>query len=249
MLRLLLVASLVAVAPLSAQSPFVYKVDLVRAAPGALLDLIELYRDRMTLYDAAGDRRPAIIRHSQGDQWDLMLVYPVGDLANWFSADRKARREAASATQAARGGLTMAAFDARRQALTAWREETFFTGAGIAETGPRFRDAGYFHVEMFVALPGKRDELLRERQMENDYLRMIGRPENLVLTKQLGGAWDAMTIGFYRDLKHYAESADIPADRQEIAARAAGFQGAAYIGSYLRELIASHHDTLGVPVR
>ena len=40
------------------------------------------------------------------------------------------------------------------------------------------------------------------------------------------------TIGFYRDLKHYAESADIPPAKQDASAKAAGFAGAdAYLGA------------------
>ena len=68
---------------------------------------------------------------------------------------------------------------------------------------------------MFVALPEKARELYREREMENDYLRRIGRPQNLIFAKTLGGAWDSFTLGFYRDLKHYAESVDIPAELQQ----------------------------------
>ena len=248
MIRVLLIL-LVAAAPLRAQADFVYRVELVRAAPGRLLELIDLYETRLPAFDAAQERRPAIIRHSQGDHWDLMLVYPVGRLDLHFSAEQDARRTAASEARVARGGWSDSAFVARRQALVAWREETFFTGPPITETGPRFRDAGFFHIEMFVALPGKREELIRQRHMENDFLRLIGRPENIVLTKVVGGAWDVMTIGFYRDLRHFAESADVPPDQEEVAAKAAGFEGGGFIGSYLRSLISSHHDTLGVPVR
>ncbi len=49
----------------------------------------------------------------------------------------------------------------------------------------------------------------------------------------------------YRDLKHYAESADIPAELQQEAALAAGFEGADRIGTYMRTLIQRHNDTLG----
>ena len=54
-----------------------------------------------------------------------------------------------------------------------------------------------------------------------------------------GAAWDLFTIGFYRDIKHYAESADISEAAQEAAARAAGFESAKQIGPYLRALIGS----------
>ncbi len=39
-----------------------YKTMLVRAAPGKLLDLIELYRTHMPVYEASGDEQPMIMR-------------------------------------------------------------------------------------------------------------------------------------------------------------------------------------------
>jgi hypothetical protein len=62
-------------------------------------------------------------------------------------------------------------------------------------------------------------------------------------------AWDMFTIGAYRDLRHYAESAGISEADQDAAAKAAGFEAANRIGPYLRTLIRSHHDTLAVSVR
>jgi hypothetical protein len=78
---------------------------------------------------------------------------------------------------------------------------------------------------------------------------LLGRPQNLIFVRDQGAAWDVFTIGFYRDLKHYAQSADIPQADQESAARAAGFESASRIGPYLRALISSHHDTLAVGVK
>ena len=85
--------------------------------------------------------------------------------------------------------------------------------------------------------------------MENDYLRRLGRGENLVFDRISGGAWDMMTLGLYRDLLHYAESGRVPESRQNEAARAAGFGEVSRIGTYLRELISRHNDTLGTAVR
>jgi hypothetical protein len=135
-------------------------------------------------------------------------------------------------------------FDARLQQIISWKEETFFSGVPVQEFRRLFDAAKYFHVEMFVALPGKGQELHEERVMENEYLRRIGRPQNLIFAKALGGSWDSFTLGFYRDIKHFAESADTPADLQQEAAVAAGFEGADKIGTYLRELISRHNDTL-----
>ncbi len=102
---------------------------------------------------------------------------------------------------------------------------------------------------MFRALPGMQAKLKRQREMENDYLRHLQRPANLVFVHNQGASWDLFTVGFYRNLKHYAESADIPEEKENAAAKQAGFESASAIGPYLRTLISSHHDTLAVPVR
>jgi hypothetical protein len=102
---------------------------------------------------------------------------------------------------------------------------------------------------MFQALAGRQSDLRKEREMENAYLKALGRPANLVFVRDSGAGWDLFTIGFYRDIKHYAESADIPEAAQEAAAKAAGFEDAKHIGPYLRTLISSHHDTLAVAIK
>jgi len=242
MLTLLMAATMLIQQPVN--DPL-YEVVLLRAAPGQLLALIDQLQERMTVYDGSGDARPAIIRHSQGDHWDLMLVRYIGSLEEYYEVGRVQTRAAAEA----RSGLTDVEFKERLQRFTSWREETLFAGPPLEEVGPLFRDAGYYHVEMFVALPGRRAELIREREMENEYLKLIGQPENAIYVKRQGGAWDSMTIGFYRDMMHFAERSRIPEDRAETAALAAGFEGADRIGIYLRSLIARHNDTLGTPVR
>ncbi len=50
------------------QADYLYKTLLLRAAPGKLLNLIELYKNRMDFYEAAGDEKPFMMRHSQGNQ-------------------------------------------------------------------------------------------------------------------------------------------------------------------------------------
>ncbi|HSM79707.1 MAG TPA: hypothetical protein VLT57_18845, partial [Bryobacteraceae bacterium] len=64
-----------------------------------------------------------------------------------------------------------------------------------------------------------------------------------------GAAWDIFTIGVFHDLKHFAASADVPAQDQEAAAKAAGFEAPSQIGPYLRRFIREHHDTLAVAVK
>jgi hypothetical protein len=84
--------------------------------------------------------------------------------------------------------------------------------------------------------------------MENRFLEAIGRRENLIFTRLAGASWDLYTVGFYRDLQHYAEPSTVSAEATETKAREAGFTSRAAIGTYLRGLIQSHHDTLATRV-
>ncbi len=223
------------------QADYLYKTVLLRAAPGKLLNLIELYKNRMSFYDAAGDEKPFMMRHSQGDQWDLLLLFPIKNYRDYYSPSRVKNREMAAQK-------IQADFERKFKEYVAWHEEVFVFGASLAEVKKVFDGMRFFHVEMFIALPGKHDELYKQRQMENTYLERLGRPQNLIFTHDQGAAWDIFTIGCYRDLKHFAESADISEERDEKAARQAGFEAANRIGTYLRTLIHQHHDTLAVVV-
>lgn len=238
-----LVLALGLAAPPAAPAPAesLYRASLVQAAPGKLLELIELYKSLRAAAPDSADEAPFWMRHSQGDRWDLLLLFPVGSYADYYSPQRIARRE-----KAARASQSI--LEKIRDA-TAWQEDVFVTGPPLTEVRSRFAGAAFFHVEMFHALPGKRSDLAREREMENAYLKTLGRPTNLMFVRDQGAAWDLFTIGFYRDLKHYAESADIPEASQEAAAKAAGFESARHIGPYLRSLISSHHDTLAVAIK
>jgi len=107
----------------------------------------------------------------------------------------------------------------------------------------------YYHIEIFVALPGKQAELYKEREMENAYQVGTGRPATLIFVRDQGAAWDLFTLGCYRDLKHWAESADVPKEKRDMAARQAGFKDADAIGPYMRTLIDMHRDTMGVAIK
>ena len=202
-----------------------YEVVLLRAAPGRLLELIGLYQARIAELEGAGEGKAHLMRHSQGDQWDLLILIPMDGFERYFSPEQ-------------------ADWNARLDALVAWRQELFAWGPRTELLNERFEGARFYHVEMFVALPGKREGLIEQRQMENQFLRAIGRPDNLIFTRAAGAEWDAFTLGFYRDLLHFAESPDLEPGAEDEAARAAGFEAANRIGTYLRTLMAYHHDTL-----
>jgi hypothetical protein len=97
---------------------------------------------------------------------------------------------------------------------------------------------------MMVALAGRHRELFQHRRMENTYRRELGRPQNFIFVREAGGPWDTLTIGCYRDILHFAQTSSFPAEEQERAARAAGFEGADHMGVYMRSLTLYHNDTL-----
>jgi hypothetical protein len=234
-----------AAAGLSSQQIYLYKTTFVRAAPGKLLDLIALYKARMPVFDSSGDERPFWWRHTQGDQWDLMLLLPMGSYTEYYAKERVARRE-----QAAKGSsLPEGEFSRQINACSSWHEDIFVMGPPLETVKKAFENTAYYHIEIFISLPGKQAELFKEREMENAYQVEIGRPETLIFTRDQGAAWDAFTLGCYRDLKHWAESGDFTKEQRNAAARKAGFADADSIGPTLRTLIDIHRDTMGVAIK
>ncbi|MCH7677661.1 hypothetical protein IH879_22310, partial [candidate division KSB1 bacterium] len=112
----LFVLVLLLAAPLRAD--YLYKTVLLRAAPGKLLNLLELYKNRMNFYDAAGDEKPFMMRHSQGDQWDLLLLFPIKNYRDYYSPGRIEDREMAAQK-------IQADFERKFKEYVAWHEELF----------------------------------------------------------------------------------------------------------------------------
>lgn len=242
---LLSVAALAAGGPQSSEPTYLYKTTFVRAAPGKLLDLIALYKSGMAAYDASGDECPLWWRHTQGDQWDLMLLFPMGSYAEYYSTERVARRKKAAEASSP----SQKEFTQKLNACSAWREDIFVMGPPLESVKKAFDGTAYYHIEIFVVLPGKQEELFKEREMENIYQVGTGRPENMVFVREQGAAWDLFTLGCYRDLKHWASSADVSKEKRDLAARQAGFSDPDSIGPYLRTLIDIHRDTMGVAIK
>lgn len=224
--RVAVVASLAAViaAPVAAQQRLtgdaLYRMTLLRAAPGQLPELVKAVRSNVPT-------QALVVRHSQGDQWDLLVLVPVESYAKHFGS-----------------GVTPLA----APASIAWQEDEFVRGPDLSKID-NFASAKLIHVEMFNALPGKVPELVKEREMENAYLAAVGRPATAIFQRELGASWDVFTLGPYRDWRHYAERDLIAPDRANAAAKAAGFASDEAIGPYMRSLINTHHDTLGTVVR
>jgi hypothetical protein len=226
------------------EGDFLYRVTLIRAAPGRQADLIELLKEERDLLRDGGEALPYWMRHTQGDQWDLMVLYPMGSFDEYYDPEKVAARD----TMGEWKGLSLGQLQVEADLLISYREELFFRGPDPQVMEPLFAENDFYHVEIFVALPGKRAELLEQRRMENRFLRTLNRPENLIFVREAGGPWDSFTLGFYHDLQHYAQVAvQDPAD-EERAAVGAGFESASVIGVYMRSLILYHNDTLAVSI-
>jgi hypothetical protein len=230
-----------AAAALQDTGSYLYRFVIIQAAPGRLLDLIALYKNRLPVIVAGGDEAPFIARHAQGDHWDLCVIYPSGSFSDYYAPGRVARRDAA----AAQNGTPGAEFARQFYSMVAWHEDLYAEGPPIAVFREHVRGAGLAHFEMLQALPGKRDELVKERRMENVYNSERGRPHTLIFVHDQGAAWDVITLDVFRDWRHFAEQETISPEANAEAARKAGFPSADAIGPYMRTLISTHRDTLG----
>lgn len=243
-------AAIVAAAATASETPtakpvYLYRTTFLRAAPGKLLDLIALYKERLGVIEASGDARPFWWRHTQGDQWDLMILTPMGSYTEYYARERIARRDKAAAA----AGLSWADFGRRLDACVSWKEDVFVYGPPLEFVRKQFEGMGYFHLEIMVALPGRQAELYKEREMEDAYGTAQGRPHNMIFVRDQGGNWDIYTLGCYRDLQHWAQPSPLTKDERDEAAKKAGFASADAIGPYMRSLIDFHRDTMGVAIK
>jgi hypothetical protein len=241
----LAVITLVFVAPFTAyaqepsQPAYLYKTSLVQAAPGKLLDVIDSYKKIFAEETkVAGDATPLWMRHSQGDRWDLLILYPIGSYSDYYKPDRVVKRD-----------VVLDPWRDRLKNDITWQEDVFVYGPPLEDLRRASAGAGLFHVEMFESLPGKQAELKKQREMENAFSRAVKAPENFIFLRDQGAVWDLFTIGCFENLKHYAQAADVPPAEADAAAKSAGFESTAQIGPYLRTLIALHHDTLAAAIK
>lgn len=193
-----------------------YQVTLLRAAPGELGELLE--HVKMQKSDASGNLM--IMRHSQGDHWDLMLLAPfdkpeMDDYGNWVDFQH----------------------DFLVESETNWDELL-----------KKDSDAGIYHIEMFRAAKGLEKKLLEQRRMENVWYSEIGKGENIIFTTKFGSDVDNFTLGFYKDMMHFASEPAFSEEEINTAAKTAGFESSSTVGLYLREFLVGHNDTIATKV-
>lgn len=234
-MKKLLSISLLVISTLGISQDQLYKVTLLRAKPGELLSLIETVKNDLNNYAEYTNQKPYILRHSQGDQWDLMLIYPIEELDFYFSKNQIRKR---SKTSSIEKSYANEFYD-----LVSFQEEAIVAGPSSQKFQDAFEKFELFHIEIFTALAGKQAELMNQRQMENKFYALTNHRPNFIFTRVFGPSWDNFTIGYYEDMHDFA-GPEIPFEQEDEAAKAAGFEGVNFIGSYLRSLISEHHDTL-----
>ena len=208
-----------------------YRVTLLRAAPGKFTTLLGDMKNR-----AKRNKAYHILRHSQGDHWDLMTLEPLGSYASWFDPANPTRQTLDSAWRE------------HLDRLAAFREEWFVYGPSSELVAEGVNNSSLYHIEMFRALAGHKIKLLQQRSMENDYLARTGQVANLVFKGDQGGDWDVMTIGFHKSMQSFAAGSALATEVKDRIAQQVGFKSVDDIGPYLRSLLQSHNDTLAVSV-
>lgn len=221
---------------------FLYKVSTIRAAPGSLQQLLDWAAtlEASTFFKDAGYDRPFLMRHSQGDQWDLLVITPMSSWQEYYDDAAVTKRGDAVEKHAS----TLS----KVEGMIAFDEDVFAFGPALEVIDKAYARNSFFHVEMFNAAPGKESELLEQRRMENSYLKATGQTENLIFRRAAGSDVDVFTIGFHRSLEAFAAPGDSGDNDKEQAAINAGFKDRADISYYLRSLISSHNDTLATRV-
>lgn len=196
-----------------------YQVSLLRAAPSYLPSLIERVKaDRKALGNEL-----LIMRHSQGDHWDLMLLAPASKELT---------------THANYGDFVDFQHNFIASSKVSWKK--------LRQSSD---NANLFHIEMFQAARGSYDKLLEQRHMENDYLVATKRNANYIFVTTFGSDVDMFTLGIYSDMQAFAAEPDLPEEVFEKAAVDAGFKARSDIGFYLREFLVGHQDTLATQVK
>lgn len=234
-MRKYLVILLLATFTFSQAQDQLYKVTLLRAKPGALLQVIDSIKEDITNFESYLTDKPHLLRHSQGDHWDLMLIYPIESMEAYFSKDGMSQRIASISLEK---NYADGFFD-----LISFQEEGIVTGPPVNDFVEAMETYRLFHIEIFTALAGKQEELLNQRIAENHFYAELEHRPNFIFTRKFGPSWDNFTIGFYTDMHDFA-GPNVPFKKEDAAAKKAGFEGVNFIGSYLRSLLAEHHDTL-----
>jgi len=208
----------------STDTPELYHAHFAKAAPGKLNDLIDAY---LTAPVPAGEQKPIILRHREGDDWDLLVLTPYG--------------KAATTVSAAQPPADVVASYAKVRAASERHTDSFVAGPAWAEAQKAFAGDGVYVVGVYRSANGHRDQLAAT-------LGKIAAADppgrTLTLRHVEGGPFDVIQITHYDSWNDIDGQSGASADRM----KAQGFATPAAASLELRQHMAEHHDTICIRV-
>ena len=206
-----------------------YHIHISKAAPGKLPQLIEAYKSAPAPAADEPQVTPIILRHRDGDEWDLVTITPLG------------KQVTLSATAPPQATLD---YYQRLAPLSDWHNDTFVLGPSWAVVQKALvvaKGEPVYVVTDYRALPGHRPQL--RAVLDRNAQDTPGR--NVLFAHVEGAAWN------FLDITRYDSWADVGAPPpQPPAGTQPQDQGLA-----MREHAAVHHDTIatyvsgGQPIR
>lgn len=198
-----------------------YHIHIAKAAPGKLTELIDAYKKAPAPAADEPQVTPIILRHRDGDEWDLITITPLGKQVTLStSAPPQATQD----------------YYQRVGPLTDWHSDTFVLGPSWAVVQKALvvaKGDPVYVVTDYRALPGHRAQL--KAVLDRNAQDTPGR--NLQFAHVEGASWNFLVITRYDS---WAEMGALP---PQPAGGAPQDQGLA-----IRDHMAVHHDTIAIYV-
>lgn len=206
-----------------------YHIHISKAAPGKLPQLIEAYKSAPAPAADEPQVTPIILRHRDGDEWDLITITPLGKQTTLtVNAPPQAIQD----------------YYQRVGSLADWHNDTFVVGPSWAVVQKALvvaKGEPVYVVTDYRALPGHRPQL--RAVLDRNAQDTPGR--SVLFVHAEGAAWN------FLDITRYDSWADMGAPApQPPAGTQPQDQGLA-----IRDHMAVHHDTIatyvsgGQPIR
>ncbi|WP_265561806.1 hypothetical protein [Sphingomicrobium arenosum] len=216
-------------------SPDLYRITMIRAAPGQWYEakaIIEGLGEQGTTA-ADGCAIPFRLRHNQGAQWDFMLLQPVGSYADYFAKSCEASE-------------WCTALEAHADHESDW----FARGPAVAEMKARVSASGLYLLEMFKARAEMKPELYDSRARENAIFQEFDMATNTLWYGEMGADFDVMTIGTFANWPAFgAHMSTGTAEEWDARARTHGYDGSGDMSPQLRSFLTGHEDTFAVKMK
>lgn len=204
----------------SAPALELYHIHFSKAAPGKLPQLIDTYKAAPAPEASEPQFTPIILRHRDGDEWDLLMITPLGKQTTLTSNP---------APQAVMD------YYGRVGPLSDWHNDTFVLGPSWAVVQKALivaKGEPVYVVTDYRALPGHRAQL--KAVLDRNAQDTPGR--NVLFLHAEGASWNFLNI------TRYDTWAEVGAPPPQPPAGTAPQD----TGLAIREHMAVHHDTIAL---